>query len=100
MYKLPQQRGEQALWVAQDARGGVWRVDLSHSHTVAEPVKLLSCQAGDIRGLAACPTAHYVAAAGVDGSIRVFRYKNNQTVFSSVFSAPVTSLLWLPVLVK
>ena len=50
----------------QDANGGIWRLDLSFSHTSNAPEKLFTYHAGTISGFDMSPVTHLVASTGVD----------------------------------
>ncbi len=87
-----------SVWYAQDGKGAIWRVDLSHSHTVKAPSRLLSYHAGKINGMDTCPIAHFAASTGDDGTVRVHDYLAKQTLVTIKGEAEGsgTSLLWLP----
>ncbi len=97
MYKVPGSAlGEHSLWIAQDAKGGIWRVDLTHSHTVNAPLKLITVHAGEVRGVAVCPRAHFLASAGADGSLRITSYAKQTVITSRSFGSAATSVIWAP----
>ncbi|PIK49063.1 hypothetical protein BSL78_14078 [Apostichopus japonicus] len=55
-----------SIWYAQDANGGIWRLDLSFSHTMETPEKLFSFHSGVISQVASSPVSQLVASAGLD----------------------------------
>ena len=57
---------EPTMWYAQDANGGIWKLDLSFSFTSQAPEKLMSFHAGPITGCDTCPVSHLVATTGID----------------------------------
>ena len=88
----------QSVWYVQDGKGGVWRVDLAHSHTVKPPQRLLSFHAGKINALDVCPVAHFAATTGDDGSVRVHDYIK-RTTLATAKGEPEgcgTCLSWVP----
>ena len=52
--------------VFQDANGGIWRLDLSFSHTSDAPEKLFTYHAGAISGVDSSPVTHVVCTTGLD----------------------------------
>ena len=50
----------------QDANGGIWRLDLSFSHTSDAPQKLFTYHAGSISGIDTSPVSHVIASIGMD----------------------------------
>jgi cilia- and flagella-associated protein 44 len=100
MYRFPGTSGEHALWLAQDAKGALWRVDLSHSHTVTDPVQLLSFHAGEVPAVATCPRAHMMLTAGTDGVVRIYDYNTSALVASRHFAQPITAAIWAPLTVR
>ena len=57
---------EPTMWYAQDANGGIWKLDLSFSFTSHEPEKLSQFHAGVINGCSTSPVSHLVATIGTD----------------------------------
>lgn len=86
-------RGEGGHWLVQDARGGLWRVDLGAG--AATPKKLITFHAGRLVGLDTCPLEHFAVSAGDDGSVRLYDYVARVQVCSSRFSAGASALCWL-----
>ncbi|XP_067931339.1 cilia- and flagella-associated protein 44-like [Watersipora subatra] len=90
---------EPTIWYAQDANGGIWKLDLSFSHTSATPERLMYYHAGAIAGCSASPVTHLVATTGADKTVRVHDYVNNVTICESLLNAEGTSIIWAPKLV-
>jgi WD40 repeat protein len=91
-----------SIWYIQDAKGGIWRVDVAHTHTVKAPSKILSCHAGKVLGMDVCPRAHFVATTGEDGYVRVHDYTNRSTLVSLKADADAqgSCVAWLPLAVS
>lgn len=53
--------------VLQDANGGIWKLDLTFSHTSAAPELLLSYHAGAIVDCGVSPKSYIAATLGSDG---------------------------------
>lgn len=89
-----------SIWFAQDANGGIWKLDLSFSHTTKPPEKLYSYTAGLITGTVCSPTTHLLAVAG-DPYIRLYDYltKNVLCEYKCPLLSNGTSLLWPPRLI-
>ncbi|XP_064651335.1 cilia- and flagella-associated protein 44-like isoform X2 [Lineus longissimus] len=90
---------EPTLWYAQDAYGGIWKLDLSFSHTSLAPEKLMSYHAGAISACDTSPTSHLVATCGADQSVRVYDYLSKNLLSEAKYNAGGTSLLWAPQIV-
>ncbi|XP_070551975.1 cilia- and flagella-associated protein 44-like isoform X2 [Ptychodera flava] len=86
----------QSLWYAQDSKGGIWKLDLSFSHTTKPPEKLFSYHAGEITGLAPSPNSHLVATTAVDHSVRVYDYMSKTPLCQMKFNSGGSVLTWVP----
>ena len=62
---------EVVVWYAQDASGGIWKLDLSFSHTSQAPEKLASLHSGAIASCDVSPVAPFVASIAQDGRVRL-----------------------------
>nr|CAB3230210.1 WD repeat-containing protein 52-like [Phallusia mammillata] len=85
-----------SIWFAQDSNGGIWKLDLSFSHTTKPPEKLYSFTAGSITGLASSPSSHLMAATG-DSYVRIYDYLTKELVcqyHSPNVQSKGSSLLW------
>uniref|UniRef100_F6VRS6 Cilia- and flagella-associated protein 44 n=1 Tax=Ciona intestinalis TaxID=7719 RepID=F6VRS6_CIOIN len=85
-----------SIWYAQDAGGGIWKLDLSFSHTTKPPAKLHSFTSGPIAGLASSPSSHLVATTG-DTFVRIHDYLTRDILCE--FKSPSvhsrgTALIW------
>lgn len=87
------------LWYAQDAAGGIWKLDLSFSHTSQSPDKLFSYHAGKIAALAMSPITHVAATTGADGTVRLFDYISKTPLCYERYKNAGCSILWVPRLV-
>ncbi|XP_067037270.1 cilia- and flagella-associated protein 44-like isoform X2 [Acropora muricata] len=87
---------EAPIWFAQDAAGGIWKLDLSFTHTSHAPERMYSYHAGPITGLDTSPVAHFVATTGADHTVRVYDYVSKKPMCQSKYNAGGSSLLWLP----
>ncbi|XP_068733143.1 cilia- and flagella-associated protein 44-like isoform X1 [Montipora capricornis] len=87
---------EAPIWYAQDAAGGIWKLDLSFTHTSHVPERMFSYHAGPITGLDTSPVAHFVATTGVDRTVRVYDYVSKTPMCRAKYNAGGSSLLWVP----
>ena len=85
---------EPEVWFAQDKNGGVWKLDLSFTHTSAQPQKLLSAHSGDVPALAISPVAHMVATAGSDSSVRLYDFNTGVLLGLARFPSPASTIVW------
>ncbi|KAK7499820.1 hypothetical protein BaRGS_00008911 [Batillaria attramentaria] len=97
--KSVDEENEPTIWYAQDAKGGIWRLDLSFSHTSQAPEKLMTYHAGPIMGCVTSPVTHLAASIGVDNSVRVFDYGQQKQLAEVHFNVGGTSILWAPQIV-
>ncbi|XP_077985504.1 cilia- and flagella-associated protein 44-like isoform X2 [Glandiceps talaboti] len=86
----------QSLWYAQDANGGIWKLDLSFSHTTKAPEKLFSYHAGQITSLAVSPNTHLVASTAADNTVRMYDYMSKCPLSQMKFNAGGSALTWVP----
>ncbi|XP_048254045.1 cilia- and flagella-associated protein 44-like isoform X2 [Haliotis rufescens] len=84
------------IWYSQDANGGIWRLDLSFSHTSQAPEKLMTYHAGPITDCSVSPITHLTATIGLDNTVRVFDYVQQKQVCEGRYTASGTCLLWTP----
>ncbi|KAK3107710.1 hypothetical protein FSP39_020546 [Pinctada imbricata] len=87
---------EVTFWYAQDANGGIWRLDLSFSHTSQAPEKLFTYHAGAITGCDVSPLSHLVATTGNDHTVRVYDYIQRKQLCEHKFVDAGTCLIWAP----
>ncbi|XP_060551905.1 LOW QUALITY PROTEIN: cilia- and flagella-associated protein 44-like [Ruditapes philippinarum] len=87
---------EPTIWYAQDANGGIWKLDLSFSHTSMAPEKMFTYHAGTINACDVSPVSQLVATTGADHTVRVFDYVQQKQICDTRFAAGGTSLVWIP----
>jgi WD40 repeat protein len=87
---------ESTFWYAQDANGGIWKLDLSFSASSEDPKQLFSFHAGCINGIDTCPNSHLLATTADDGTVKVYNYITREALVQKKFNRPGTSLKWLP----
>ncbi|XP_076438307.1 cilia- and flagella-associated protein 44-like isoform X2 [Babylonia areolata] len=97
--KSVDEENEPTIWYAQDAKGGIWKLDLSFSHTSQAPEKLMTYHAGPIVGCVTSPFTHLVASIGTDHSVRVFDYGLQRQLSEVHFNVAGSSILWAPQIV-
>ncbi|XP_031554688.1 cilia- and flagella-associated protein 44-like isoform X2 [Actinia tenebrosa] len=90
---------EAPIWYAQDAAGGIWKLDLSFTHTSHAPEHLFSYHAGIITGMDTSPVAHFVATTGVDHTVRVYDYLSKKQICHKKYNSGGSNLLWVPKMV-
>ncbi|GFR82702.1 cilia- and flagella-associated protein 44-like [Elysia marginata] len=90
---------EPTIWYAQDANGGIWKLDLSFSHTSQAPEKLFTFHAGSISGCVSSPLTHLAVSAGLDKTVRAFDYIQMKQLAEVKFSAGGTCIEWVPLTV-
>jgi len=83
-----------SMWFAQDAAGGIWRLDISVSLTKKAPELIQSYHAGPVRGIAPCPYTHMSASMGADGTVRVVDYLRKNTLVSKKYKSGGSCILW------
>ncbi|GFN89806.1 WD repeat-containing protein 52, partial [Plakobranchus ocellatus] len=97
--KSVDEENEPTIWYAQDANGGIWKLDLSFSHTSQAPEKLFTFHAGQISGCVTSPLTHLAVSAGLDKTVRVFDYVQMKQLAEAKFSAGATTIQWVPLTV-
>ncbi|XP_057301359.1 cilia- and flagella-associated protein 44-like isoform X2 [Hydractinia symbiolongicarpus] len=90
---------ESTIWYAQDASGGIWKLDLSFSHTSQSPDKLFSYHSGNVSTVALSPISHFAATTGQDGTVRLFDFLSKIPLCNKKFNFSGCSLLWMPKIV-
>ncbi|CAF4121599.1 unnamed protein product, partial [Rotaria magnacalcarata] len=86
---------DMSLWFAQDAKGNIWKIDLTFSKNSADPELLLSFTSGVISGLDVSSVYH-IFACSAGNCIRVYNIPTQDVLAQKTFGAQVTSLKWLP----
>ena len=97
--KCTDAENEITVWYAQDAHGGIWKLDLTFSHTSSAPEKMFTYHAGSIVACDTSPQSHLVASTGDDHTVRLFDYVQQKQICEKKYAAKGTSLLWAPKLV-
>ncbi|XP_052060229.1 cilia- and flagella-associated protein 44-like isoform X9 [Mytilus californianus] len=97
--KCTDAENEITVWYAQDANGGIWKLDLSFSHTSSAPEKMFTYHAGAILGCDISPESHLVASTGVDQTVRLFDYVQRKQICEKKYASKGSALLWAPKLV-
>ncbi|KAL5020106.1 hypothetical protein ScPMuIL_002998 [Solemya velum] len=87
---------EPTIWYAQDANGGIWKLDLSFSHTSHAPEKLFTYHAGPILGLDSSPVTEIVATTGLDRTLRIFDFAQKTQLSETRFTTGGCCLVWVP----
>ncbi|XP_059142623.1 cilia- and flagella-associated protein 44-like isoform X2 [Physella acuta] len=93
------EENEPTIWYAQDANGGIWRLDLSFSHTSQAPEKLFTYHAGPISGCVTSPVSHIVVSTGLDKTVRVYDYIQMKQLAETKFTSGGTAIEWVPLTV-
>ncbi|KAL5270287.1 hypothetical protein ACHWQZ_G001132 [Mnemiopsis leidyi] len=83
-----------SMWLAQDAAGGIWRLDISVSLTKKAPELIQSYHAGPVRGIVPCPYTHMSASMGSDGAVRVVDYLRKHTLVCKKYKSGGSCILW------
>ncbi|KAK6963908.1 cilia- and flagella-associated protein 44 [Biomphalaria glabrata] len=94
--KSVDEENEPTIWYAQDANGGIWRLDLSFSHTSQAPEKLFTFHAGPISSCVTSPLTHLVVSTGLDSTVRVYDYIQMKQLAEAKFTLGGTAISWVP----
>ncbi|XP_078590601.1 cilia- and flagella-associated protein 44-like isoform X5 [Branchiostoma floridae x Branchiostoma japonicum] len=90
---------QSTVWYAQDANGGIWKLDLSFSHTTKAPEQLYHYHAGKVSGLSASPNTHLFATIGSDSRVHVYDHAAKLPLCTAKYTAGGSALCWAPLLV-
>ncbi|KAM9320405.1 cilia- and flagella-associated protein 44 [Gastrophryne carolinensis] len=88
------------LWFAQDASGGIWKLDLSFSNITQDPERLFSFHSGKIKALDASPSTYLMATTSLDRSVRIYDFIGKSPLVEMTFKQGGTSLIWAPRMVN
>eukprot|EP00730_Choanoeca_flexa_P004745 TRINITY_DN11792_c0_g2_i1.p1 TRINITY_DN11792_c0_g2~~TRINITY_DN11792_c0_g2_i1.p1 ORF type:complete len:1946 (+),score=593.51 TRINITY_DN11792_c0_g2_i1:1-5838(+) len=93
-----EEEGVPSVYIAQDANGCVWQVDLSPLPTTKPPSVVSRFHAGPVAGVAASPSASWAVSAGHDSTVVLYDYLTNARldVFAPELAHPATAAAWLP----
>ncbi|KAM5276565.1 cilia- and flagella-associated protein 44 isoform 2-T2 [Hipposideros larvatus] len=88
------------VWLAQDASGAIWKLDLSFSNITQDPECLFSFHSGAIEALAVSPVTYLMATTALDCSIRIYDFASRTPLAHVKFKQGGTALTWVPRLVS
>ncbi|XP_047648289.1 cilia- and flagella-associated protein 44 isoform X1 [Phacochoerus africanus] len=88
------------FWLAQDANGAIWKLDLSFSNITQDPECLFSFHSGAIEALAVSPLTYLMATTGLDCSVRLYDFASKSPLVQMKFKQGGTALAWVPRLVN
>ncbi|XP_004436632.2 PREDICTED: cilia- and flagella-associated protein 44 [Ceratotherium simum simum] len=88
------------FWLAQDASGAIWKLDLSFSNITQDPECLFSFHSGAIEALAVSPLTYLMATTALDCSIRIYDFASKTHLAQMKFKQGGTALAWVPQLVS
>ncbi|XP_038202030.1 cilia- and flagella-associated protein 44 [Arvicola amphibius] len=88
------------FWLAQDASGAIWKLDLSFSNITQDPECLFSFHSGGIEGLAVSPLTYLMATTALDCSVRIYDFASKTPLVQMKFKQGGTSLTWVPLTVS
>ncbi|XP_020926019.1 cilia- and flagella-associated protein 44 isoform X1 [Sus scrofa] len=88
------------FWLAQDANGAIWKLDLSFSNITQDPECLFSFHSGAIEALAVSPLTYLMATTGLDCSVRLYDFASKTPLVQMKFKQGGTALAWVPRLVN
>ncbi|XP_038318346.1 cilia- and flagella-associated protein 44 isoform X1 [Canis lupus familiaris] len=88
------------FWLAQDASGAIWKLDLSFSNITQDPDCLFSFHSGAIEALAVSPLTYLMATTALDCSVRIYDFASKTPLAQMKFKQGGTALAWVPRLVS
>ncbi|XP_018428354.1 PREDICTED: cilia- and flagella-associated protein 44 [Nanorana parkeri] len=99
-FMVKTRENDSPVWFAQDASGGIWRLDLSFSNITQDPEQLFSFHAGKINALDASPSTYLMATTSSDRSVRIYDFAGKVPLAEMNFKQGGTSLIWAPRMVN
>ncbi|XP_013370508.1 PREDICTED: cilia- and flagella-associated protein 44 [Chinchilla lanigera] len=84
------------FWLAQDANGAIWKLDLSFSNITQDPECLFSFHYGAIEALAVSPLTYLMATTALDCSVRIYDFAGKIPLVQMKFKQGGTALTWAP----
>ncbi|KAL6038571.1 hypothetical protein STEG23_023230, partial [Scotinomys teguina] len=84
------------FWLAQDASGAIWKLDLSFSNITQDPECLFSFHSGAIEALAVSPLTYLMATTALDCFVRIYDFASKTPLVQMKFKQGGTSLTWVP----
>ncbi|XP_045758828.1 cilia- and flagella-associated protein 44 [Mirounga angustirostris] len=88
------------FWLAQDASGAIWKLDLSFSNITQDPDCLFSFHSGAVEALAVSPLTYLMATTALDCSVRIYDFASKTPLAQMKFKQGGTALAWVPQLVS
>ncbi|XP_021120846.1 cilia- and flagella-associated protein 44 [Heterocephalus glaber] len=88
------------FWLAQDASGAIWKLDLSFSNITQDPECLFSFHCGAIEALAVSPVTYLMATTALDCSVRIYDFASKTPLVQMKFKQGGTALTWVPRIVN
>ncbi|XP_076974479.1 cilia- and flagella-associated protein 44 isoform X2 [Tamandua tetradactyla] len=88
------------FWLAQDANGAIWKLDLSFSNITQDPECLFSFHSGAVQALAVSPLTYLLATTALDCSVRIYDFGSKTPLAQMKFKQGGTALTWVPRLVN
>ncbi|XP_040606721.1 cilia- and flagella-associated protein 44 isoform X2 [Mesocricetus auratus] len=88
------------FWLAQDASGAIWKLDLSFSNITQDPECLFSFHSGAIEALAVSPLTYLMATTSLDCSVRIYDFASKTPLVQMKFKQGGTALIWVPLTVS
>uniref|UniRef100_A0A2K6F7N6 Cilia- and flagella-associated protein 44 n=1 Tax=Propithecus coquereli TaxID=379532 RepID=A0A2K6F7N6_PROCO len=88
------------FWLAQDANGAIWKLDLSFSNITQDPECLFSFHSGAIQDLAVSPITYLMATTALDCSVRIYDFASKTALAQMKFKQGGTALAWVPRMVR
>uniref|UniRef100_A0A8C9DMX2 Cilia- and flagella-associated protein 44 n=1 Tax=Prolemur simus TaxID=1328070 RepID=A0A8C9DMX2_PROSS len=88
------------FWLAQDANGAIWKLDLSFSNITQDPECLFSFHSGAIQDLAVSPITYLMATTALDCSVRIYDFAGKTPLAQMKFKQGGTALAWVPQMVS
>ncbi|KAM5180821.1 cilia- and flagella-associated protein 44 [Mantella aurantiaca] len=99
-FMVKTRENDSPVWFAQDASGGIWKLDLSFSNITQDPEQLFSFHSGKINALDASPTTYLMATTSSDRSVRIYDFAGKLLLAEANFKQGGTSLIWAPRMVN
>lgn len=84
------------VFLFQDGKGGIWKLDLSTSLNAAAPEEIYQCHSGRVLAVQASPISTQFATLGEDGRLLLYDYKLRKMILKKEFLFGGRCLLWLP----
>ncbi|XP_066455410.1 cilia- and flagella-associated protein 44 isoform X2 [Eleutherodactylus coqui] len=99
-YMVKTMDGDSPVWFAQDASGGIWKLDLSFSNITQDPECIFSFHSGKINALDVSPSTFIMATTSLDRSLRIYDFVGMAPLVDMKFKQGGTALTWAPRMVN